>query len=358
MGSPEVLPPVDAVLLVSFGGPESAEEVVPFLRNVTAGKGIPDERLAQVGEHYYALGGKSPINDQNRELLAALRSELGRRSIGLPVYWGNRNWQPYLADALTEMNTDGRRRAVAFVTSAHSSYSGCRQYREDMAGAQVSTGSSVTIEKIRQFFDHPGFVEPMADNATAALAELPTDRRDAAHLVFTAHSIPSTMAEASRYEAQLRETTQLVAGRVGDGRHEWQLAFQSRSGSPQTPWLEPDVNDHLRTLASNGGGAVVVVPIGFVSDHIEVKWDLDTEARKTAAEVGISMTRAATVGTDERFVRMIADLVLEHIDERAEQASLGPEGAVQCLAGRCCLPADRKALPTVPTGPPWRRTLA
>ncbi len=353
--------PYDAILLVSFGGPEGPDDVLPFLENVTRGRGIPAERLRQVGAHYDHFGGVSPINAQNRALLEALRSDLDAHAIDLPVYWGNRNWAPYLDDALACMAEDGVRRALCFVTSAYSSYSGCRQYRENLFDARqrsVEAGAAsagIVLDKIRPYFDHPGFVEPMVDATVAALELLPEALRAGAALVFTTHSIPTAQAvssgpEGGAYVAQHLEASRIVAAAVAERtgisgrRHD--LVFQSRSGSPSVPWLEPDVGDHLEDLASSGVAAAVMVPIGFVSDHVEVLWDLDTEARQRADSLGMAVTRAATPGTDPRFVAMIRELVLERADgERAR--SLSERGAMwDVCAARCC-PNPRGARPAV-----------
>ena len=312
------MPAYDAFLLVSFGGPEGHDEVMPFLENVTRGRGVPPERLARVAEHYYAVGGVSPINQQCRDLLAAVRADFAARGLSLPVYWGNRNWDPYLSDTVRTMTADGVRRAVAFVTSAYSSYSSCRQYLDDIERARAAAGPDAPrIDKIRRFFNHPGFIGPFAANARAALAALPADVREGAHLVFTAHSIPEAMAEASgpgggrRYVAELTEAAGLIAMRTGGGTHPWTLAYQSRSGPPSVPWLEPDICDHLAELAKSQAKAVVVIPVGFVSDHMEVRHDLDVEAAQSAASLGLAFARAATPGTDPRFASMVTDLVLE-----------------------------------------------
>ncbi len=328
----------DAVLVVSFGGPEGPDDVVPFLENVTSGRGIPRERLEQVGEHYFLFGGRSPINDQCRALIAELEPALAASGIDLPVYWGNRNWDPMLTDTIGQMAADGVKRAIAFVTSATSSYSGCRQYREDIERSRTEVGPEAPIvDKIRQFYDHPGFIEPMIDNTRAALDRVGPDAR----LVFTAHSLPMSMATSSDYEAQLREASRLVA--AGVGVEEWDLVWQSRSGPPQMPWLEPDINDHLEALTTDGGRAVVLVPIGFISDHMEVIYDLDTEAVATAERLGLDLTRAATVGTDPRFVAMIVELI-------EERRSGAPRRALGDLAIRpdVC-PADCCPAPVRPS---------
>ena len=303
----------DALLLVSFGGPEGPDEVLPFLRRVTAGRGISDERLAEVGEHYAQFGGVSPINGQNRALLAALR-----KAVDLPVYWGNRNAAPLLVDTLTEMRDDGIRRALAYVTSAYSSYSGCRQYREDIQRAQRDVAGAPAVDKLRVFYNHPAFVACFVDAVESARRRLRVDRP---YLVFTAHSVPLSMARTSAYEMQLRQTARLVAGPL-----DWELAWQSRSGPPQVPWLEPDVGAVLVRLAAQGVPGVIVVPIGFVSDHLEVVYDLDTEALPAARALGLNVERAATPGDDPRIVAMVADLVAERTSGKARPAlgDLGP----------------------------------
>jgi len=330
------MPSYDAFLLVSFGGPEGPDDVMPFLANVTRGRNVPPERLARVAEHYDAFGGVSPINQQCRDLLAAVRSDFAANGLTLPLYWGNRNWTPYLADTVQAMADAGVRRAVAFVTSAYSSYSSCRQYLDDIERARAAVGPGAPrIDKIRRFFNHPGFIEPFADNTRAALATLPADVRDDAHLVFTAHSVPLTMAEASgpagdrgRYVTELTEAARLVTERAGVRAHPWSLAYQSRSGPPSQPWLEPDVRDHLGELAKSGTRAVVVVPVGFVSDHMEVRHDLDVEAAETADALGLAFARAATPGTSPRFASMITELVQERL--------AGPDMPSQRCPADCC----------------------
>jgi ferrochelatase len=340
----------DALLLVSFGGPEGPDDVLPFLRNVTRGRDIPDERLAQVAEHYAHFGGVSPINEQNRALLDAIGKEFAGRSLDLPLYWGNRNWQPYLVDTVRAMRDAGVRRALAFVTSAYSSWSGCGQYLDDLGRACAEVGPDAPeIHKIRHYFDHPGFIEPTVDAVRAALAQLADPQ---ARLVFTAHSIPTVMAEVSgkvtnavgfRYQAQLREAARLVAQRI-DPEPEWDLVWQSRSGPPQVPWLDPDINDHLRALRAHGVPAVVVSPIGFISDHLEVRWDLDVEAARTAAEIGLGYARAATPGTDPRFVAMVAELVTERLDPTVHRRHLGDLPTWDhCRPGCCAVPRPARA---------------
>ena len=334
----------DAILLVSFGGPEAPEDVVPFLENVTRGRGIPRERLEQVGEHYFLFGGKSPINDQCRALIDALTPALVEAGIDLPIYWGNRNWHPMLTDTVRQMADDGVTKALAFVTSATSSYSGCRQYRENIVAACEAVDGAPEIHKIRQFYDHPGFIEPMIDNVAQCLDDLADAR-----LVFTAHSIPMSMADTSDYVAQLTEASRLVA--LGVGHDDFDLVWQSRSGPPQIPWLEPDINDHLESLNESGVGSVVVVPIGFISDHMEVMFDLDTEATATAERLGIAMRRASTVGTDPRFVAGIVEL----IEERRSGGPVRALGTLEVRPDFCrvdCCPAPQRpaSRPTIPDG--------
>ena len=331
------MPAYDAFLLVSFGGPEGPDDVMPFLQNVTRGRGVPPGRLASVAEHYYAVGGVSPINQQCRDLLAAIRSAFPASGLSLPVYWGNRNWTPYLTETVRTMTADGVQRAVALVTSAYSSHSSCRQYLEDIERARAEAGPDAPrIDKIRRFFNHPGFIGPFAANTRAALARLPADLRDDAHLVFTTHSIPVAMARASgpggtnRYVAELTEAAGLVAERAGGGTHPWTLAYQSRSGPPSQPWLEPDIRGHLGELSKSGVKAVVVVPVGFVSDHMEVRHDLDVEAAETADSLGLAFARAATPGSHPAFVSMITDLVRERLalpDDTAPD-NPGPDSTV------------------------------
>src|SRR5580692_1055911 len=328
------MPAYDAFLLVSFGGPEGPGDVMPFLANVTRGRNIPPERLAGVAEHYYAFGGVSPINQQCRDLLGAVRADFAASGLALRLYWGNRNWTPYLADTVRAMAEDGVRRAVAFVTSAYSSYSSCRQYLDDIERARTAVGPGAPrIDKVRRFFNHPGFIEPFAANAEAALATLPAEVREDAHLVITAHSIPVAMADASgpgggrRYVAELTEAARLIAERTGGGSHPWTLAYQSRSGSPAQPWLEPDVGDHLGDLAKSGTEAVVVIPVGFVTDHMEVRHDLDVEAAQSAESLGLAFARAATPGTQPRFASMITELDRERLAlPEAHPAALGTMG--------------------------------
>jgi ferrochelatase len=347
--------PYDALVLVSFGGPEGPDDVVPFLENVTRGRGIPRERLEQVGEHYQLFGGRSPINDINRALLEAIRVDLRDHDVDIPVYWGNRNWDPYLTDTVATMKADGVTRAACFVTSAYSSYSSCRQYRENLAAAadQVGEGGP-RLDRLRSYYNHPGFLEPVVDAVTAAL----TDRPDA-RLVFVTHSIPDSMnadsgPQGGAYLAQHRNATAYVAERVATltGRQNTaDLVFCSRSGPPQVSWLEPDVNDHLEKLAGDGVRSVVLVPIGFVSDHMEVVYDLDTEALATADRLGLDAVRVPTSGTDPRFVAMVRELLLERAaverGDHVDRVAVGGDPACWdlCAAGCCPNPrGDRPAL--------------
>ena len=341
----------DALLLLSFGGPEGQDDVMPFLRNVTRGRGIPDERLEAVAEHYQHFGGVSPINAQNRALIAALEADFAANGIDLPIYWGNRNWRPYVADAVRHMRDNKVRRALVFTTSATGSYSACRQYRDDMAKARLVAGEGAPeLVKLRHYFDHPGFIAANLQAAQAALDELPPAERSKARLVFTAHSIPVSMnvssgPESDRlYERQHREAARLVSQLLRGPDAEFDLVWQSRSGPPQVPWLEPDINDHLKALAGHGVTSVVVCPIGFVSDHLEVRWDLDVEARQTAQDLGLGYVRAVTAGTHPGFIRCIRELVLEELNGDAPQ-NLGTLGlcGIECPA-HCCPAPKRPAV--------------
>ena len=336
----------DAFLLLSFGGPEHPDDVMPFLRNVTRGRGVPEERLAEVAEHYYHFGGVSPINQQCRDLLAAVQADFAAHGVGLPAYWGNRNWQPMLADTVAQMRDDGVTSALGFATSAYGGYSSCKQYWEDIAQARAKVGPGApVITKLRQFHDHPGFVQPHADAVRAALAKLDAARRETTRVVFTAHSIPNSMAATAgptggRYEAQLQETAGLVHAAAAP-ELPWDLVWQSRSGPPQVPWLEPDINDHLEALAEKGVTDVVVSPIGFVSDHLEVIWDLDNEARDTAERLRLGYARAATPGTDPRFVTMIRELVQERTGGE-ERERLGTLPVWDVCPADCCPAPQRR----------------
>jgi ferrochelatase len=337
----------DAILLASFGGPEGQDDVIPFLKNVTRGRGIPEERLEEVAHHYRAFGGVSPINEQNRELKAALEAELARRGIDLPVLWGNRNWDPYLRDALAEAHRRGYTKLIAVGTSAYSSYSSCRQYREDYAIALEETGLAgvIQIDKVRQFFDHPGFVQPFIDGVRDGLAQLAAHGigPDHTRVLFATHSIPTEDAARSgpagnAYQAQHLAVAEVVMSEVGEGIP-WDLVYQSRSGPPTQPWLEPDINDRIEELAGQNVTGLVIVPLGFISDHMEVKWDLDTEAMETAEEQGMVAVRVPTPGVHAAFVAGLVDLVLERRDglpvaQRPARTSLGPWFDV-CRPG-CC----------------------
>jgi ferrochelatase len=328
----------DAILLVSFGGPEKPDDVMPFLENVLRGKNVPRARMEAVAEHYHHFGGKSPINEQNRALLTALWSELERDGPQLPVYWGNRNWHPMLADTVARMKADGVTRALAFVTSAYSSYSSCRQYLENIAAARTAVGDGAPIiDKIRAYYNHPLYIAATAERVQDALKRIAPERRQSAHVVFTAHSIPSSMAENCKYSLQLLEAARLVSTELG--KEPGPVVFQSRSGPPTQPWLAPDVLDHLRSVAAQGQVKdVVIVPIGFVSDHMEVVYDLDTEARALSAELGLNMVRAACVGTHPKFISMIRELIVERITPDSERRSLGSMGASHDVCQESCCP--------------------
>jgi len=327
----------DALLLVSFGGPEGPDEVLPFLDNVLRGRNVPRERMLEVAQHYAHFGGVSPINEQNRQLIAALERELATHGPQFPIYWGNRNWRPFLADALRQMAADGVQRALAFVTSAYSSYSSCRQYREDITRAQQEVGPTAPqVDKLRIFFNHPGFIEPMVESVAYCLNQIPPAERDRLTTLFTAHSIPISMADNCRYMTQLQEASRLVAEAAGLAH--WELVYQSRSGPPQQPWLEPDVCDRIKQLHAAGVRDLLLVPIGFISDHLEVLYDIDTEARALCKELGIQMQRAATVGVHPRFVRMIRELIVERMTNAGDRPALGNLGPShnECPVD-CCL---------------------
>lgn len=356
--------PYDAFMLVSFGGPEAPNEVMPFLERVTAGRGIPAERLTEVAEHYYHFGGRSPINDQCRDLLSAIQADFSAEGIDLPVYWGNRNSDPFLADTVAQLHNDGRKRVLCLLTSAYSSYSGCRQYRENLAdavSAQDFDDSAATprLDRLRHYFNHPGFVAANAAAVVDALASMP-DAGRSTRLVFVTHSIPTAMNDSSgpdggAYVAQHLDAARSVVRRLSEQgvahAGDWDLVYCSRSGSPRVPWLEPDVNDHLADLSRRGVSEVLLVPIGFISDHMEVVFDLDTEARETADGLGMTLGRAATAGTHPEFVAAITDLVRERAAvERGEEVPRAVDGDLPpshqvCPAG-CCpnLRGHRRAL--------------
>ncbi|HEY8374465.1 MAG TPA: ferrochelatase [Pseudonocardiaceae bacterium] len=345
----------DALLVLSFGGPEGPDDVRPFLENVTRGRGVPPERLDEVAQHYMRFGGVSPLNRLNRELIAAVEGEMRRQGVQLPVYFGNRNWHPMVEDTVARMAEDGVRRALVFATSAYGGYSSCRQYDEDIARARAAVGDNAPeLVKIRQFFDHPLFVQACAAAVEAAREKLPAEQREQARLVFTAHSVPTAADAAAgppeegghRYSRQVAEASRLVAAAVGET--DYDVVWQSRSGPPSVPWLEPDIVDHIEALHERGVPAVVVCPIGFVSDHIEVIWDLDTEARQRAEELGMGFTRAATPGPDPRFAEMVVELIREHT-ENAKVRKLSALTAAGCTvngepcAPGCCAPPRRQA---------------
>jgi protoporphyrin/coproporphyrin ferrochelatase len=327
----------DAVLVMGFGGPERPEDVMPFLERVVQGRGVPRERLLSVAEHYYHLGGRSPINDQCRALIAALEPELKAHGIALPIYWGNRNWHPLLADTLETMKRDGVKRALVYVTSAFSSYSGCRQYLEDLDKARASVGEGAPeLDKLRIFYNHPGFVDAVCERVRETLARVPDARQEGARFVFTAHSIPISMASGCDYVAQLREIATVVAERFG--RTDSDVVYQSRSGPPQVPWLEPDILDHLRALSARGDVRdVVVIPLGFVSDHMEVIWDLDHEAKDLAAELKLGFYRASTPGEHPLFVALIRELIQERLGTLTTRRTCGASvpRPDRCAPG-CC----------------------
>lgn len=344
--------PYDALLIVGFGGPEKPDDVMPFLENVTRGKPVPQERLLDVAEHYQHFGGVSPINQQVRDLIHVLRPELIQRGIDLPIFWGNRNWHPLLTEAVEAMVDVGIQRVLAFVLAGFSSYSSCRQYRENIEAARQAAGPAAPqIDKVRVFFNHPDFIEATADRTANALARLPTEGCESAHVAFTAHSIPLLMADNCQYAAQLTETARLVAERIGIPADRWRLVYQSRSGRPTDPWLEPDILDHLRALKEQSVSQVVIAPIGFLSDHIEVLYDLDEEAAKLAQVLGLTMVRAGTVGTHPKFVAMIVDLIAERLAtesgttcERRAIGSFGPNHDV-CPEDCCLYPIRSRHAP-------------
>jgi ferrochelatase len=340
----------DAILVVSFGGPEGPDDVIPFLENVLRGRNLPRERMLAVAEHYYHFDGKSPINQQTRELVAALKDELATLGPKLPVYWGNRNWHPMLSETLRQMKSDGIKRALAFVTSAYSSYSGCRQYREDIGRARAEVGEGAPqVDKLRVFFNHPGFLGATEDRLTEALAQLPADARQNVQVVYVAHSIPLSMANTCDYVKQLEEVRRLASEAIGITNDA--LVYQSRSGAPEQPWLEPDVLDYLRELKEkNLASGVVIAPISFLSDHMEVLYDLDIEARQLCDSLGLPMARAKTVGVHPQFVAMIRLLILERMSPKVIPAALGSLGPREDVCPEDCCPA-----PQPPTRPQHSR---
>jgi len=340
---PEILDmSYDAILVVSFGGPESREEVIPFLETVLRGKNVPRERLLTVAEHYYHFGGKSPINQQTRDLVAALKTELELNGPRLPIYLGNRNWHPLLPDTLRQMKQDGIRRALGFITSAYRSYSGCRQYREDIARAQSEVGPGAPpVDKLRVFFNHPAFIDATVDRVRQALHAIPADARKDVQIIYTAHSIPMSMANTSDYVVQLEEVERLVSAALGHTNHV--LVYQSRSGAPGQPWLEPDVLDYLRRVKTeNLASAVVLAPISFLSDHMEVLYDLDVEACQLCESLGLPMSRAKTVGVHPKFIGMIRELILERTNPELERRASGTMGARLDICPENCCPAPQR----------------
>ena len=337
----------DAILVLSFGGAEGPVDVLRFLVYVTGGRNIPRERLLEVSEHYLHFGGVSPINAQNRALIEALRTELDAHALRLPIYFGNRNWEPYVTDTIRQMRAEGVKRALVFVTSALSSYSGCRQYREDVMRAIESLGHEApTFDKLRVFYNHPGFIEPMAESTRDSLESISPERRSTTRLIFTAHSIPTSMARQCAYEVQLAEASRLIAEAVAHPDHT--ISYQSRSGSPHTPWLEPDILDSLRQVKLEGATDVVIVPVGFISDHMEVLFDLDTEARDLAAYLGLGFARVPTVGTHPRFVAMIRELIQERMESNPARAALGGRGSSHDICPlNCCLIGSTRPSSTV-----------
>lgn len=332
------LPIYDALLVVSFGGPEGPDDVLPFLENVLRSRSVPRERVLQVAEHYHHFGGVSPLNEQNRRLIAALERELATHGPRLPIYWGNRNWRPFLPATLRQMAADGIRRALGCFTSAFSSYSGCRQYLENIAAAREIVGPSAPqVDKLRSFFNHPGFIEPMIEHVQQAFSSIPHERQSEALLLFTAHSIPQAMAAGCSYEVQLKEACRLVAEAVGHAH--WRLVYQSRSGSPQQPWLEPDIGDFIQVQCTKAPlRDVVIAPIGFISDHMEVLYDVDIEVRNLCDRLGVNMIRARTVGTHPRFVRMIRELIVERMAGQEDRPALGVLGPSHDVCPEdCCL---------------------
>jgi protoporphyrin/coproporphyrin ferrochelatase len=346
------LPPFDSFLLLSFGGPEGPDDVMPFLENVLRGKNVPRERMIEVADHYQHFGGVSPINEQNRQLLASIRAEFDKEGIELPVYWGNRNWHPMLDDTLAQMRDDGRKRALAFFTSMFSCYSGCRQYRENIEAAQAKVGPDAPIiQKVRMGFNHPGFIRSVADAVKAAADQLGVSS-DQATVMFTAHSIPMSMADHCDYKKQLLESCHLVAQAVG--MTHWELVFQSRSGPPQQPWLEPDICDAIEQRHAAGNlSSLIIAPIGFISDHMEVMYDLDEEAAAMCKEKGIAMSRASTPGNCSTFVKMIVELVKERLNPTTPKLALGSMGPWHDVCPvDCCLYTPQRPASARPASTP------
>ncbi len=341
--SSTIVPPYDAILIVGFGGPEGRDDVIPFLENVLRGKPVPRERMLEVAEHYYHYDGISPINGQVRDLIAELEPALKAQGVNLPVYWGNRNWTPMLADTVRQMTQDGIKHALGVVQAAYSSYSSCRQYREDIMKAREAVGEDAPIvDKMRVFYNHPDFVEVNAERVRDALGQFPAERRGGVRVAFTAHSIPDSMAVNCNYQKQLTETCRLVAEAAGVGADHWSLVYQSRSGRPTDPWLGPDILEHLDEVKALGANDLIIQPVGFLSDHMEVMYDLDEEAMHRSKELGLTMVRAGTAGTHPRFVAMMAELIRERIEGLTERRAIGefPANHDVCPVN-CCLPPPR-----------------
>lgn len=339
--------PVDALIVVSFGGPDGPDDVMPFLENVLRGRNVPRERMLEVSKHYQHFGGKSPINEQNLALIDAIKKDFADNGIDLPVYFGNRNWNPLFADAFEQMKQDGVKNALGFFTSMFSCYSGCRQYRENIAEAQSVVGDGAPeVHKVRMAFNHPLFIEASANRVQDALSQIPVDRQGRARVVFTAHSIPMSMADPSDYSIQLKEAARLVMESIGS--QPWDLVYQSRSGPPTQPWLEPDICDHIQSLHDNGHhDDLIIMPLGFVSDHMEVMFDLDTEAKDLCDSLSLNMVRAGSVGTHPSFVAMIRELVLERTNG-TEKRAIGNMPANWDVCPKDCCGGPRPARPARP----------
>jgi ferrochelatase len=339
--------PYDAVLVVGFGGPEKREDVIPFLENVLRGRNVPRERMLEVAEHYYHFGGVSPINVQTRAVIEALKQDLAAYGVSLPIFWGNRNWHPMLSDTLRELTQAGNRRVLALVLSAYSSYSSCRQYREDIERARATVGEAAPlVDKIRVFFNHPEFIAANAERAIEALRLLTPQEAEECFIVYTAHSLPMSMANQCAYESQILETCRLVSEAIGVPQERYRLVYQSRSGRPQDPWLGPDVCDFLKALKAQGESVVLVMPIGFLSDHMEVLFDLDEEAMQVSQDLGLKMVRAKTVGTHPRFIGMLRELIQERMTDSSERRAIGRFPASHDACPLDCCPA-----PVRPTRP-------
>ncbi|WP_417847379.1 ferrochelatase [Thalassoglobus sp.] len=330
----------DAVLFVSFGGPEGRDDVIPFLENVLRGRNVPRERMLEVAEHYYHFDGMSPINQQTRELMAAVKADLKELGVEIPIYWGNRNWNPLLPDTMQKMKDDGIQNAIAFVVSAYSSYSGCRQYRENILAAQDAVGeNSPKVDKIRTFYNHPDFIAANVEHIQAAINSLPESQQSEFRLALTAHSIPESMASTSDYVQQLSETCRLITEELNLPPKRWRLVYQSRSGRPEDPWLEPDILDHIDELDSQGVKSLVISPVGFLSDHMEVLFDLDEEAAQKCEELDITLVRADSPGNHPKFVRCVSKLIIERLDKSVEKEAIGKFPANWDVCAKDCCPA-------------------